>query len=471
MSVAFGSIGFQNVLTKAAAVGSLAVTTLLRPYTVPQSLAESGSTWREANAKVQRDHATHDNNCYAALPESNHDIPMPNNMNSEPVRPHRRAVLQEMWLVLALCVAAVPLTVRAQAGGESPVVSVARPVSKEITEWDEFTGRFIAEQRVEVRSRVSGYLESVHFTEGTMVEKGQLLFTIDPRPFTAEVERARAELKRASTGLTRAQLEFERGERLQTSRAMSKETMEERHAARDAAQADVAAASARLRTTELDLSFTEVRAPMGGRSSDIKVDVGNLISGGSADSTILTTIVSLDPIELEWDGSEAEMLHYMRTSNVYRRPTAPEQGNPVQARLIDEEGWPHIGRATFLDNQIDFDTGTIRVRATFDNKDLLFLPGMFARLRIFAREKQDAVLIPDSAILSDQAAKIVMLVRDDNVVEPRMVKLGPLVGGLRVVREGLGLEDRIVVNGLLRARPGLPVTPQDVDIADIIGTQ
>ena len=345
-------------------------------------------------------------------------------------------------------------------------MSVALPMSKKITEWDEFTGRFVAKQRVDVRARVSGYLDSVHFTEGEIVAKGQLLFTLDKRPFEAEAERALAEVKRASTGLKRAQVEFERGERLQTSRAMSKETMEERLATRDAAQADVAAARAQLRTAELNLGFTEVRAPIAGRSSEIKVDVGNLVSGGTADSTVLTTIVLLDPIELEWDGSEAEILRYMRTSNVYRRPTARESGNPVQARLIDEEGWPHHGRVTFLDNQLDFDTGTIRVRATFANKDLLFLPGMFARLRIFAAEKHDAVLIPDQAIMSDQATKIVMVVGADNVVEPRPVVPGPLVGGLRVVREGLTANDRIIVNGLLRARPGATVTPQEVDVAE-----
>jgi len=346
------------------------------------------------------------------------------------------------------------------------VVSVAHPVFKKVTEWDEATGRFVAKQRVDVRARVSGYLESVHFTEGQTVVKDQLLFIIDQRPFEAEAQRARAEVQRAATGLKRSQLEFERSKRLQTSRAMSKEKLEERIATRDAAQADVAAARAQLRTVELDLGFTEVRAPLAGRSSDIKVDVGNVISGGAADSTVLTTIISLDPIELEWEGSETEMLRYRRTSQVYRLPSSTETANPVQARLLDEDGWPHRGIVTFWDNELDLDSGTIRVRATFQNKDLLFLPGMFARLRMFAEAKHDAVLIPDSAIVADQAAKIVMVVGPDNIVEARPVKLGPLVDGLRVVREGLGPKDRIIVNGILRARPGAPVTPQDVEISD-----
>jgi RND family efflux transporter MFP subunit len=374
-------------------------------------------------------------------------------------------------LLLFLLLSSTALVASAQEAPPPPVVSVANPVFKQVTEWDEFTGRFVAQQRVEVRARVSGYLESVHFVEGQIVEAGQLLFIVDQRPFLAETEGARAEVQSAATGLKRAQLEFERGKRLQSARAMSKETIEERGATRDAAQAMVAAATAKLRTAELDLGFTEVRAPLTGRSSDIKVDVGNLISGGAADSTILTTIVSLDPIELEFEGSEAEMLRYMRTSQVYRLPTSTDHANPVEARLIDETEWLHKGFVSFLDNQLDFDTGTIRARATFTNKDLLFLPGMFARMRMFAQEKHDAVLIPDSAVVADQARKMVMVVDANDTIEARVVSLGPLVDGLRVVREGLQPHERIVVNGILRARPGAKVTPQAVEIADPGNTQ
>ncbi|MEQ8230084.1 MAG: efflux RND transporter periplasmic adaptor subunit, partial [Gammaproteobacteria bacterium] len=243
-----------------------------------------------------------------------------------------------------------------------PTVTVAKPVFRKITEWDEYTGRFVAKQRVEVRARVSGYLESVHFEEGHAVTAGQLLFVIDQRPFRAEVDRARAELDRAQTQLSVAQLEFERGERLQSSRAMSKESAEERRARRDAAQAEVDAARARLRASELELGFTEVRAPLDGVASDIRVDVGNLISGGSADSTLLTTIVTLDPIELEFEGSESEFLRYTRLDSAGTRPSSREAANPVEARLIDEESWVHKGYMSFVDNEIDPDTGTMRGR-------------------------------------------------------------------------------------------------------------
>jgi RND family efflux transporter MFP subunit len=382
------------------------------------------------------------------------------------IRTPLRRLFRAVCIIAGIICSWTPISATAQLTGAAPVVSVAHPIFKQVTEWDEFTGRFIAAQRVEVRARVSGYLQSVHFVEGQLVEAGQLLFTIDKLPFAANAEGAKADVQSAVTGLKRAQLEFERGQRLQSSRAMSKETMEERRATRDSAKAEVAAARAKQRTAELDVGYTEIRSPLAGRSSDIKVDVGNVISGGAANSTILTTIVSLDPIELEFEGSESEMLRYMRTSLAYRKPTSTENANPVQARLIDEEGWPHRGFVSFLDNQLDFDTGTIRARATFPNKDLLFIPGMFARLRMFAQEKHDAVLIPDDIVVSDQARKMVMVVGADNLIEPRIVELGPIVQGLRVVREGLTVEDRVVVNGILRARPGATVTPKSVKILD-----
>ena len=373
--------------------------------------------------------------------------------------------------LLLIFVAAFHTQAIAQQPSGPPTVSVAQPVFKKVTEWDEFTGRFVAKERVDVRARVSGYLESVHFNEGQIVQAGQLLFIVDQRPFAAVAEGARADVQSAATRLKRAQLEFERGQRLQSSRAMSKETMEERRATRDAARAEVAAARAKLSTAELDLGFTEVHAPLTGRSSSIKIDVGNLISGGAADSTVLTTIVSLDPIELEFEGSESEMLRYMRTSQVYRKPTSAENANPVQARLIDEDQWRHKGFVTFLDNQLDFNTGTIRARATFPNKDRLFLPGMFARMRMFAEEQRDAILVPDSAIVADQARKMIMVVGADNIVEARNVQLGPLVDGLRVIREGLNREERIIINGLMRARSGSPVTPKAAAILDSANAQ
>jgi RND family efflux transporter MFP subunit len=341
-----------------------------------------------------------------------------------------------------------------------PAVTVAPPVAKRITEWDEYTGRFVAKQRVEVRARVSGYLESVHFQEGQLVEDGQLLFVVDQRPFEAHVSRMRANLSQAETQLRVAQLEFERGERLETARAMSRETMEERRARRDSAQAEVEAARAALRSAELDLGFTEIRAPMSGRASDIRVDVGNLISGGSADSTLLTTIVSLDPIELEIEASESEFMRYTRLDSAGTRRSSRDVANPVEARLIDEEGWPHRGVMTFVDNELDPVTGTMLGRATFDNPDHVLLPGMFARARLYGEGEHEALLIPDAAIVTDQATKLVMIVGDDDVVEARPVTLGPLIDGLRVVRSGLSGGERVVVIGVQRARPGQKVTPQ-----------
>lgn len=344
-----------------------------------------------------------------------------------------------------------------------PTVTVARPVVKRIVEWDEYTGRFVAKQRVEVRARVSGYLDSVHFTEGQLIDAGHLLFVLDQRPFLAQVERARAELGRARTQHKLAQLEFERGRRLEKSRAMSRETLEERRAERDSAEAQVEAAQAVLRAAELDLGFTEVRAPMKGRVSDIRVDVGNVISGGTAESTLLTTIVLLDPIEFEIEASESEFMRYMRLDSEGRRRSSRDVENPVEARLIDEEGWPHKGRMTFVDNELDPVTGTMLGRATFPNPDHVLLPGMFARARLYGEGEHDAVLIPDAAVVTDQATKLVMVVKPDNVVEARPVVLGGLYDGLRIVREGLTAGDRIIVNGVQRARAGQPVTPMTAD--------
>lgn len=367
-------------------------------------------------------------------------------------------------LLVAAATAAVAAEPPKGAAPPPPTVSVAQPVFRQITEWDEYTGRFVAKQRVDVRSRVSGYLDSVHFAEGQMVDAGQLLFVVDQRPFQAEVDRARAEVEGASTRFDLAEMEFARGKRLTSSRAMSRESMEERRAQRDAAEAELKAAQARLRAAELDLGFTEVRAPLAGRVSDIRVDPGNLISGGSANSTVLTTIVALDPIELEIEASEAEFLRYTRLSSDGTRPSSRDIANPVEARLLDEQDWRHKGHMTFVDNELDPDTGTMRGRATFDNPDLVLLPGMFARARLFGAGTHEAVMIPDAAIVADQARKLVMVVGKDNVIEARAVEPGPLIDGLRVLRSGLGPQERIVVNGIQRAHPGQPVTPEDVTI-------
>lgn len=353
------------------------------------------------------------------------------------------------------------LAADAPAAAPPPAVTVAKPVSKKVTEWDEYTGRFVAQQRVDVRARVSGYLQEVLLSEGHMVEEGQVLFQLDPEPMQAEVARAEAKVARAATALRVAELEFERGERLASSNAMSRETMEERRANRDATKADVEAASAELRLARLNLEYTAVRAPISGLASDVRVDRGNLISGGSADSTVLTTILKLDPIELEIEASESEFLRYSRLESAGTRQSSRDIANPVEAMLIDEEEWAHKGEMTFVDNEIDVNTATMRGRATFNNPGRVLLPGMFARVRLLGAGAHEAVLVPEEAIVSDQARKLVMVVGKDNIVEARPVVLGPVIDGLRLIREGLTPEDTIVVNGVQRAHPGKPVTPQE----------
>ncbi len=267
------------------------------------------------------------------------------------------------------------------------------------------------------------------------------------------------------TALRVAELEFERGERLASSKAMSRETMEERRANRDAAKADVEAARAELRLARLNLEYTQVRAPISGLASDVRVDRGNLISGGSADSTVLTTILRLDPIELEIEASESEFLRYSRLESAGTRQSSRNIANPVEAMLIDEDKWAHKGRMTFVDNEIDVNTATMRGRATFANPDHVLLPGMFARVRLLGAGAHEAVLVPEQAIVSDQARKLLMVVGKDNIIEARSVVLGPIIDGLRLIREGLSPEDTIVVNGVQRAHPGKTVTPQDAQAA------
>lgn len=345
-----------------------------------------------------------------------------------------------------------------------PKVVVASPLVREIVEWDEYTGRFQPVDQIDIRARVSGYLESVHFREGQIVEKGDLLFVIDQRPFKVALDEARAQLQRARSLFSIAEIEFKRGKQLVESRAMSQELLDERRSARDSAESETVAARARVDAAELQLGFTEVRSPIKGRTSDVRVDVGNLVSGGSETSTLLTTVVSLDPIELVIEASEAEFLKYARLSREGSRPSSRDAPNPIEARLIDESTWTHKGTITFVDNRLDPASGTMRAKATFANPEQVLQPGVFARARIVGSGRYSAVLIPDVAVLSDQDRKIVMRVGADNVVSAQPVSLGPLVDGLRVVREGLSASDTIIIDGLLRARPGQPVTPEAGEI-------
>ena len=341
-----------------------------------------------------------------------------------------------------------------------PSVTVALPLEKTITEWDEYTGRFTAVETVEVRARVSGFIDSIHFKEGQVVKQGDLLFTIDPRPYTFAVEQAKADVERAKAKLQIASLDVQRASPLVRSQAVTEREFDTRRSTERDAAAQVASLEAALKQAELNLDWTQVRAPIAGRISDKRVDAGNLIAGGQAGATLLTVIVSIDPIHFVFDGSEADFLRYMRLSASGARPSSRDVQNPVAVRLADELDYTRLGRMNFVDNVLNPRTGTIRGRAVFENKDGLLTPGYFGRLRLFGGEHA-ALLVPDGAIASDQSRKILFTVADDGTVGVKLVELGPMVDGLRVIRSGLTPTDRIIIDGLQRARPGQKVKPED----------
>jgi multidrug efflux system membrane fusion protein len=341
-----------------------------------------------------------------------------------------------------------------------PAVTVAHPLQKSITEWDEYTGRFTALETVEIRARVSGFIDSVHFQEGQIVKKDDLLFVIDQRPYQIAVEQAKADIERAQAKLDIATQDVNRATPLLQSQTLTEREFDTRKSIQRDASGQLANANAALKQAQLNLEWTEVRAPIAGRISDKRVDAGNLISGGQTGATLLSVIVSIDPIHFVFDGSEADFLHYLRLAAAGTRPSSRDAPNPVAVRLADETEFTHQGRMDFVDNAINPKTGTIRARAVFDNKDGFLTPGFFGRLRLFGGT-HDALLIPDGAIASDQASKIVFTVADDGTVGTKRVELGPIIDGLRVVRSGLAPTDRIVIDGLPRARPGQKVKAED----------
>jgi RND family efflux transporter MFP subunit len=342
----------------------------------------------------------------------------------------------------------------------APPVTVARPLQKMITEWDEYTGRFTALETVEVRARVSGFIESVHFNEGQMVKQGDLLFVIDRRPYQLAVEQAKADLERAQSRLEIASLDVQRGAPLVRNQTVTEREFDTRKSTEKDAMGQVGSADAALKQAQLNLEWSEVRAPISGRISDKRVDAGNLITGGPSGATLLTVIVSVDPIHFVVDASEADWLHYLRLAAAGARPSSRDVQNPVAVRLADETDYVHQGHMDFVDNAINPKTGTMRGRAIFDNKDGFLTPGSFGRLRLFGGE-HEALLVPDAAIASDQSRKIVFTVADDGTVGTKLIELGPIVDGLRVIRTGLAAADRIVIDGIQRARPGQKVKPED----------
>jgi RND family efflux transporter MFP subunit len=341
-----------------------------------------------------------------------------------------------------------------------PKVTVSQPVAREVVEWDEYTGRLEAVQSVEVRARVSGYLQSVNFTDGAIVKKGALLFVIDPRPYQAELNRAKAALEQAMARYERTQKDFARAQQLVKSRAMSQEDVDTRAADQREAQEAVQAARAAVDAAQLNVEFTQVRAPISGRISREFVTVGNLINGGTADSTLLTRIVSLDPIYCYFDVDERSYLKYSRLWRDGKRAGSREVNIPVDLGLADETGYPHQGQLDFIDNRLDPNTGTMTGRAIFSNPDLTLIPGLFARIRLPGSSRYEAMLVPDGAIGTDQTQRFAFVVNDQNTVEYRKVELGPIIEGLRVIRDGLKPEDWVIVNGVQRVRTGVKVDPQ-----------
>jgi RND family efflux transporter MFP subunit len=341
-------------------------------------------------------------------------------------------------------------------------VTVAKPVKTLVTDYDEYVGRFVAVDYVEVRARVSGYLDSIHFTDGQLVKAGDPLFTIDRRPFQAVLDQTKAAVEQSKANLAFAEAELKRGKDLVRGTTISQQTFDQRVQAKRVAEASVTAQEAAERQAELDLQFTELKAPVTGRIGDRRVSVGNLVTGGtSGNTTLLATIVSVDPIRFEFTMDEASYLRYLNAATGAQAKTTDRGMTlPVQLKLIDETDYTHEGKIDFVDNAVDRSTGTIRARAVFPNPDGKLTPGMFGRIRIPTSPPAEALLVPDTAIATEQVRKFVYAVGDNNVATPKYVTLGPVVDGLRVITAGLGPEDSVIVNGLMRVRPGAKVTPQ-----------
>ncbi|MGB7035544.1 MAG: efflux RND transporter periplasmic adaptor subunit [Xanthobacteraceae bacterium] len=386
----------------------------------------------------------------------------------------------------------------------TPTVTVARPVQRTVVNYDEYVGRFVAVDSVEIRSRLSGYLSAIHFIDGQMVKKGDLLFTIDRRPFEIALDQMKANLAQARANLAFAQGDLQRGQALLQNKTITDQTYDQRLQAKSVAEAAVAAQEAMVNSAELDLdTYSELRSPIDGRIGDRRVSVGNLVTGGTGgNTTLLATIVSVDPIRFEFTFDEQSYLRYERfAKNQKPEPQAnPQQaaqaanvqsdrpadrqsarqadpppdppsgqsaagggqrgvdtGVPVSLKLIDEKGFDHTGKVDFVDNVVSTSSGTIRGRAIFANPNGIFVPGMFGRIRVPGSLPHSALLIPDAAIGSEQARKYVLVVDNDGIVHQKYVTLDQLDGGLRVISDGLLASDRVIVNGLMHARPGIKV--------------
>jgi RND family efflux transporter MFP subunit len=350
-----------------------------------------------------------------------------------------------------------------------PTVTVAKPVVRDVVDDDEFVGRFEALDEVDIRSRVGGYLQKVHFTDGQIVKKGDLLFTIDQRPLQAEVAEAQANLKIAESQVEFAAKQLERARELSTRGNISVSALDERQQEFIAAQAQVQGVKATLDSARLDLEYTEIRAPLSGRIDRHLVSPGNLVE---PNATILTSIVALDPIYFYFDIDERSYLAYARDARV--RGVALQEGAgsvPVQVRLYDERDGPFEGKLDFAENRIDEGTGTMRVRAVFANPDLIMQPGLFGTVTVPGSLPYRGVLVPDAAISSDQDRRIVYVVDDQGKVSPQQVRPGPRQYGYRILRDGLTGDETIVINGLMRVRPGATITPDLVELPPVAASK
>jgi membrane fusion protein, multidrug efflux system len=346
-----------------------------------------------------------------------------------------------------------------QAAAAAPAVTVAQPTRRTVTDWDEFTGRFEAMEEVQVRARVGGFVNSVEFRDGAIVRAGDLLYVIDSRPFEAVALQADGQLSDARAKAELAKRELDRALTLVQTSAVSESIVDQRRQTLQAAHAAEMQAEGALKAAKLNIEFTHVLAPMTGRVSRHLVSPGNLVQGSEGNATLLTSIVTLDPIYIYFDVDEAT---YLRNNKLWfegRRPSSRDTPNPVQVTLTGETKPTRDGTMDFLDNRLDLSTGTLRSRAIIPNKDLSILPGQFGRVQLIGSAPYEALLLPDTAVATDQSRKIVFVVKDDNTVEAKPVTLGPLDEGLRVVRAGLKAEDKVIVDGIQRARVGAKVTP------------
>ena len=343
-----------------------------------------------------------------------------------------------------------------------PVVTVGKPLTRTIVDRDEYVGRFVAVDSVEIRARVSGYLDAIHFTDGQMIHKGDVLFTIDRRPFAIALDQARANLAQARANLAFTESDLARGQQLVQNKTITEQTYDQRVQAKRVAEASVKANEAVVHSAELDYEeFSELRAPVDGRIGDRRVSPGNLVTGGTGgNTTMLATIMSMNPIRFEFTFDEASYLRYQQFS-AGAHDMASGAATPVKLKLLNEADFSHDGQIDFIDNALSTSSGTIRGRAVFTNPQALFTPGMFGRIQVPGSAPYEAVVIPDAAIGTEQARKFVYVVDAENTVRQKYVKLGQIDQDLRVIKSGLGADDRVIVSGLTLMRPGLKVTPQE----------